>query len=289
MGKSLAKAMASNSAGLGKYLTGKLPEFLQVDYGRGLNPENNPLVKYFQRIFGIAEFDESPLVIDLDGNGVETLARGSVYFDHNNDGFAEDTGWSSPNDGILVLDKNNNGIIENGNELFGNNTYLVSGKTADNGFSALAEYDSNHDKVINEQDAVFSILQVWKDINSDGKVDLGELHFLDSVNIKDIGLAYKPQYGSTAIDSHGNSHQQVGTYIDKAGNLKAISDVWFSINPSDTQEINNVDSPVTSEIAILPNLVGMGISRSLHQAMALDASGVIKQLVIAKINTRKSE
>ena len=61
-----------------------------------------------------------PLVFDLDGDGVETLAsQAGARFDHDRNGFAEQTGWVDSDDGFLVMDRNGDGIINDGRELFG--------------------------------------------------------------------------------------------------------------------------------------------------------------------------
>ena len=62
-----------------------------------------------------------------------------MHFDLDNSGFAEQTAWLAPGDGFLVLDRNNNGHIDGGAELFGSETTLNNGKAAENGFEALAE------------------------------------------------------------------------------------------------------------------------------------------------------
>lgn len=97
--------------------------------------------------FETAETTRSPLVVDLNGDGVigTTSVADGVYFDHENDGFAEKTGWISAEDGVLVRDLNGNGLIDNGTELFGNSTILSNNETAANGFEALKELDSNGD------------------------------------------------------------------------------------------------------------------------------------------------
>ena len=78
--------------------------------------------------FGRAAQTASPLILDLDGNGVETLDMSSrVYFDHDGNGFAQQSGWVHPNDEVLVLSRNGNGQIDNGSELFGNNILLSNG------------------------------------------------------------------------------------------------------------------------------------------------------------------
>jgi len=71
--------------------------------------------------------------------------------------------------------------INNGTELFGDSTPLGTGGNAADGFAALAQEDSNHDGVVNAQDANWAHLRVWKDADSDGVTNEGELHTLESV------------------------------------------------------------------------------------------------------------
>ena len=85
----------------------------------------------------------SPIVIDLNGDGVKTISRkdNKTYFDLDNNKFAENTSWIDKNDGILInktLITDNN--ITNGSELFGNYTLLKDGSLANNGFEALKEF-----------------------------------------------------------------------------------------------------------------------------------------------------
>ncbi|WP_298643859.1 hypothetical protein [uncultured Cardiobacterium sp.] len=120
------------------------------------------------------------LSLDLDGDGqVNTLPRRvGVHFDLDNSGFAEQTAWLAPGDGFLVLDRNNNGHIDGGAELFGSETTLNNGKVAENGFEALAEWDSNADGKITAEDAIYHRLRIWQDKNSNGVVNIGELNTL---------------------------------------------------------------------------------------------------------------
>ncbi len=133
----------------------------------------------------------SPLILDLNGDGVTStfIYDTKSYFDLDNDGLKERTGWVQSGDGLLVLDKNSNGIIDNGNELFGNYTKDVTGVYDDNGFDALSQYDTNNDGIIDSSDDVYSVLQIWQDANSDGVTDAGELHSLSELGVASINLS----------------------------------------------------------------------------------------------------
>lgn len=117
-----------------------------------------------------------PLVLDLNGDGITTISSGNgVYFDLDVNGFAERTGWINRDDGFLVFDRNQDGIINNGLELFGDGTKLKNGAIAANGFEALSENDDNKDGIIDKSDSIFNKLRVWKDINGDGFSQTSEL------------------------------------------------------------------------------------------------------------------
>ena len=120
-------------------------------------------------LFGTAEEVRSPLVVDMDGDGVETVtAEGGVYFDHDANGFKENSGWVGQDDGILVRDINGNGIIDNGTELFGNNSVLSSGEKAVNGFEALKDLDDNNDGIFDRNDNAWNEVKIWQDKNFNG-------------------------------------------------------------------------------------------------------------------------
>lgn len=232
-------------------------------------------LKKIKDLFGTAEEVRSPLVVDLDGDGVETVtAEGGVYFDHDANGFKENSGWVGQDDGILVRDINGNGIIDNGTELFGNNSVLSSGEKAVNGFEALKDLDDNNDGIFDRNDKAWNEVKIWKDANGNGIVDEGELLTLEQAGIAGINLDYDNQEN---VDENGNAHKQTGTFIKTDGTTGTITDVWFDTNTEDT--VNDISIEITDDIKALPNVSGTGNVYDLHTAMALDKSGELQRLV----------
>ena len=131
-----------------------------------------------------------PQILDLDGDRIETThVAGQTYFDHDGDGLAERTGWVGSDDGLLVLDRNGNGMIDNGTELFGVDTILADGTNETDGFAALQELDTNGDGAITAADTQFGELRVWRDLNQDGICTTDELSTLAQNQIVSIGNA----------------------------------------------------------------------------------------------------
>lgn len=176
--------------------------------------------------FDLALSTVSPIVLDLDGNGIDSIGlNGNIKFDHDGDGLAESTGWVSAGDGILVLDRNGNGSIDNGGELFGNNTFLSDGSRAHNGFVALADLDTNLDGVLDDKDDLFRHLLVWRDANGNGKSDGGELLTLENLGVKSLNLGFT---NVSQTSGNGNYIFQTSSYVNSAGAVKALADIWLA-------------------------------------------------------------
>jgi len=122
-----------------------------------------------------------PLIIDLDRDGKVSTSSEMRYFDLDGNGIAERTTWAATGDGLLVLDRDGDGKITSGKELFGDATILANGKKAVSGFQALSELDSNGDGIIDARDELFSQLRVWADMNEDGDFADGELYTLEEL------------------------------------------------------------------------------------------------------------
>ncbi len=158
----------------------------------------------------------SPLIIDTEGDGIAlTDTRNGVRFDILATGTERNVAWTTvgADDAWLVLDRNTNGKIDDGSELFGNK-YPQPISSDPNGFVALAEYDrldynGNEDGVISQPDAVWTLLRLWKDVNHNGVSEPDELEKLETVGIRGFELKVQEKRWKDDAGNHFRYRAQV--------------------------------------------------------------------------------
>jgi len=173
--------------------------------------------------------DETPIIVDVNGDGFRlTTTANGVNFDLDNHGKNDRFSWTAAgsDDGFLTLDRNGNGLIENGSEMFGSAAHQTPGAGIPrNGFLALTEFDKpanggNSDGAIDARDSVFSQLRLWQDVNHNGVSEPNELHSLAESGIQSIALEYREsrrtdQYGNVfryRAKVYGSNHQDLGRW-----------------------------------------------------------------------------
>ncbi|TWB46390.1 Ca2+-binding RTX toxin-like protein [Rhizobium sp. ERR 922] len=203
-----------------------------------------------------------PLVLDLDGDGIELtpLADSTVHFDYNNDGFAERTGWVSPEDGILVRDINQNGVADGIGELFGSSTQ--------DGFAVLEMMDTNGDGKIDQTDENFGQLLIWRDLNQDGVSTANELQNLQTAGITSISLART----NVSQTNQGHTIGFSGSFQRADGTTSTAQSIYFQTDLRNTVANNTPEFTPAVGIDKLPLLPGSGQINSIAWKMTQDVS-----------------
>lgn len=233
-----------------------------------------------------------PLILDLNSNGIATVGlNAGIQFDQISSGTKQGTGWIAPGNGFLVLDRNGNGVIDNGTELFGNNTPLydavgnITSYAAD-GQSALAALDTNHDGVVNNLDANFTNLKVWQDTNQDGISQSGELQTLDQLGIAslNVGMVATDPISNGSTLPNGNQLSATGTFTRTDGTTGVTADVNLALDPLARSFSDSI--LVTADAQALPTMQGSGTVRNLNEAASMQTSeGTALVAAITAFNT----
>ena len=252
---------------------------------------SNELKNYLKEIYPYKDFFNSinivdPLALDLNGDGkiginpISITASdkksgsnnnesGGAYFDHNGDGVSHKSSWISKEDGILAYDRNGNGNIDDGSELFGNFTQIKdkegNQRLAKDGYEALKEFDSNNDGLIDNKDDKFKDLKIWQDANSNGISDEGELKSLDELGIASLSLNHNEVNEDLG---GGNTLSLKGSYTKKDGTAHSMGDLNFNVDTINSKFKDG--APLSSEDMARANIKGFGLLRDLRSAAALN-------------------
>ena len=168
---------------------------------------------------------DDPLVLDLNGDGLVSKGIGAVRFDQDGDYFAERSGWISGDDGFLVHDADGSGTVDDISEMFGS--------PGQSGFAELAGWDSNGDGIINNEDAGFASLKVWRDRDGDAVTDAGELYSLADLNITALSARAGPNRPVTT--ANGTVIRAESFFTRNDGSVGAIGELIFQ-----TDRVNTV-------------------------------------------------
>jgi len=224
----------------------------------------------------ISPIRRDPLILDLDNNGLETTGidtANPILFDHDGDSIKTATGWVKATDAFLVLDRNGNGTIDTGAELFGDATPLYAGGLAADGFAALAQEDTNADGRVDALDVRFADLRLWTDLNQDGLSQSEELFTLEQKGIAALLVA---KTENAVLLGNGNQIADLGGFIRSDGSggtlgaAEQLADVDLASNPFFSEFTDSI--PLTEAAQALPGMNGAGQVRSLQQAASLATS-----------------
>ncbi|WP_347506175.1 hypothetical protein [Pseudomonas anguilliseptica] len=234
-----------------------------------IDPSSNDKFKTALRFVQVYD----PLALDLDSDGIETVSSDAgITFDFDGDGLKTGTGWVKGDDGFLVLDRNGNGSIDTGAELFGVDTVKANGQKASNGFDALRDLDGNADGVFDDQDEQFANVRVWQDLNQDGVAQVNELKSLAEHDITAVNL------GSTATNqnSNGNLISAVGTFVrgdgsegSVNGNQSLAANLDLATNPFYREHTDTI--ALSDSVKALSDMKGSGAVRDLREAAMLSS------------------
>jgi VCBS repeat-containing protein len=185
-----------------------------------------------------------PIAVDLDGDGVEFVSNAAgISFDYNGDGFAETTAWVGADDGLLAIDKNGDGKVNNGAEL------VFGGAGLSDLQGLAAAYDSNGDGKLDAADVDFAKFGIWQDANSNGVTDAGEFRSLISEGIISISLTSDGK-AYTAADGQVQVKGEA-LYTRADGTTGKLADAAFATNFADQQRITATNGAAGVSTAML--------------------------------------
>lgn len=197
--------------------TVKTEDGREIDFNLNLNMSRSFMEYYEEEI----DFEQltlcDPLVINLEGN-VAQVSDQTFFFDIDCDGVEDEISKLIAGSGFLALDKNGDGVINDGSELFG----TQSG----NGFADLAQYDSDGNGFIDENDEIFDKLKIWC-MDENGQP---HLYSLKEKGVGAIGLMHTGTQHSLTNESNETNAviRNTGFFLFEDGNAGTIQHVDFA-------------------------------------------------------------
>ncbi|MHA6318296.1 Ig-like domain-containing protein [Altererythrobacter sp. CAU 1778] len=173
------------------------------------------------------------IVLDLDGDGIEhcRFSKAKARFDMNGDGIADDTGWTKSRDGFLVVDRNENGRVDDGSEL----SFMLDAPDARNAMQGLAAFDTNNDGLISVLDERFGELKIWVDADHDGVSDAGELRSLSDHGIASISIRAAATDTRTKVGR--NVLLSTAVFNREDGSTGTLGDLAVGYKPSSKPQV----------------------------------------------------
>ncbi|HEV7811265.1 MAG TPA: hypothetical protein VGO64_11740, partial [Candidatus Limnocylindrales bacterium] len=169
----------------------------------------------------------APIILDLDGNGVNLVDRADAHarWDWDGDGRFDRSGWVGEGDGILVYDRDGNGTVSGAGEL----SFVDDRPGAKSDLDGLAAFDSNGDGQFSLGDAAWADFRIWKDENGDGRVDTGEFLGMEAAGVASISLSGAATHRQWDWDD--NIIVNEGRFTRGDGSVAELADVAFTYTP----------------------------------------------------------
>lgn len=244
IGKGIGNAVGEVISGIGAGL---------AELGRGISNAVGSIMGNKDSNDGAGNDNGKPIILDMDGDGIEIAVDGNVSFDMDNDGYLEKTHWVGADDAFLVIDLNADGSRGVGDGEIDQTKELVFTEWLDwdgaTDLQALAIFDQstqhggNQDGFLSGADSVWNELKVWQDANSNGEVDTGELKTLTQVGISRINLAYDDGTAfadiSNDADYYGSSLLGSASYWQNgAKKTGAVGDVSLTYEAQGSKQVD---------------------------------------------------
>lgn len=191
-----------------------------------------------------------PVALDLDGDGIETVGKADgVAFDVDDSGYLKQTGWLKSDDAFLMLDRDYNGQVDSGKELFSNGTVALSRR----GLAGMAWVDANYDGRLTAADPVWNELKVWRDADADGVQDDGETQGLSAMGVTELN------YAMGTFQQNGQTKQLASPNLeaDKDGSRISVVPEGILVQSSSDGKLSLLVSRIDDKTVVEANRDGV--------------------------------